>query len=228
MLPALPTGRTWMSGASPSASTTSNAAVFWPSIRAGLTELTSSTGYASASLRATVRQSSKLPSTWMSVAPWATAWLSFPIAILPSGTRTAHVIPAFVAYAAALALVLPVLAQMTARAPWALATEIAVVIPRSLNDAVGLSPSYLTRTLAPVRSESSSHGMRGVPPSWSVTTGAPSSIGSRAAYSRMTPRHRCATVRLLPRASPTRRRRRRRARPARRRWRRGRRRSPGG
>ena len=44
MLPALPTGRQWMSGASPRASTTSNAAVFWPWIRNGLTELTSSTG----------------------------------------------------------------------------------------------------------------------------------------------------------------------------------------
>ncbi len=44
MLPALPTGRQWMSGASPSASTTSNAAVFCPSIRYGFTEFTSSTG----------------------------------------------------------------------------------------------------------------------------------------------------------------------------------------
>src|SRR5450759_1006475 len=96
MLPALPTGRQWISGASPSTSTISKAAVFWPSIRAGLTELTSSTGYASASLRARVRQSSKLPSTCSNVAPWATAWLSLPIAILPSGTRTPHVMPALV------------------------------------------------------------------------------------------------------------------------------------
>ena len=86
-----------MSGASPSASTISKEAVFCPSIRAGLTEFTSSTGYASASLRATSRQLSKLPSTCSSVAPWAIAWLSLPIAILPSGTRTAQVIPAFVA-----------------------------------------------------------------------------------------------------------------------------------
>ena len=86
-----------MSGASPSASTTSNAAVFCPSMRAGLTELTSSTGYASASLRARVRQSSKLPSTCSRVAPCAIAWLSLPIAILPSGTRTPQVMPAFVA-----------------------------------------------------------------------------------------------------------------------------------
>ncbi len=44
MLPALPTGRQWMSGASPSASTISNAAVFCPWIRSGFTELTSATG----------------------------------------------------------------------------------------------------------------------------------------------------------------------------------------
>ena len=85
---------------------------------------------------------------------------------------------------------LPVLAQMTALAPCFLAIEIAVVMPRSLNDAVGLSPSNLTSTVAPVSSESPSQGMSGVPPSWRVTTGAPSSIGRRSAYSRITPRHR--------------------------------------
>ncbi len=44
MLPALPTGSTWMSGASPSSSQISNAAVFWPWSRNGLIELTSETG----------------------------------------------------------------------------------------------------------------------------------------------------------------------------------------
>jgi len=44
MLPALPTGSTCTSGASPSASTISKDAVFCPSIRSGLTEFTSSTG----------------------------------------------------------------------------------------------------------------------------------------------------------------------------------------
>ena len=66
---------------------------------------------------------------------------------------------------------LPVLAQMTTLAPFFFAIEMAVVIPRSLNDPVGLSPSYLTWTLAPVSSERRSHGMSGVPPSWRVTTG---------------------------------------------------------
>ena len=45
MLPALPTGMQSASSGSPSSSRTSNAAVFWPSIRNGLTELTSSIGW---------------------------------------------------------------------------------------------------------------------------------------------------------------------------------------
>jgi len=44
MFPALPTGRQCTSGASPSASTISNAADFCPSSRSGFTELTSATG----------------------------------------------------------------------------------------------------------------------------------------------------------------------------------------
>ena len=40
MLPALPTGMQCTSGASPSASQISNAAVFWPSMRNGLIEFT--------------------------------------------------------------------------------------------------------------------------------------------------------------------------------------------
>ena len=44
MLPALPTGMQWTSGARPSASTISNATVFWPWMRNGLTEFTSVTG----------------------------------------------------------------------------------------------------------------------------------------------------------------------------------------
>jgi len=57
-----------------------------------------------------------------------------PSAILPAGTSTAQVRSAFAAYAAALALVLPVLAQMTARLPASTALLIAIVMPRSLND----------------------------------------------------------------------------------------------
>ena len=64
-----------------------------------------------------------------------------PIAIFPSGTNTTGRIPAFVAYAAALAEVFPVDAQITAFAPASAAFEIAIVIPRSLNDPVGFTPS---------------------------------------------------------------------------------------
>src|SRR6516164_6979448 len=100
MLPALPTGRQCTSGASPSASMISNAAVFWPSRRSGFTELTRATGWSTASLRASSRQSSKLPSTCSSLAPCTRAWASLPRAILPRGTSTAQVSPARAAYAA--------------------------------------------------------------------------------------------------------------------------------
>ena len=84
---------------------------------------------------------------------------------------------------------LPVEAQITALAPARAATEMAVVMPRSLNEPVGLRPSNFTKTRAPTRCESFSTGISGVPPSRRVTTGAPTSIGSRSSYSRITPRH---------------------------------------
>ena len=52
MLPALPTGMARMSGARPRSSQISNAAVFWPSRRNGLTELTRVTGWSSCSASA--------------------------------------------------------------------------------------------------------------------------------------------------------------------------------
>src|SRR3954464_7146294 len=82
---------------------------------------------------------------------------------------------------------------MTARAPERAATEIAVVIPRSLKEPVGLSPSYLMWTSAPTTSERWAAGISGVPPSPSVTTGAPARDGSRSRYSSITPRHGEAT-----------------------------------
>jgi hypothetical protein len=56
---------------------------------------------------------------------------------------TAQRIPARAAYAAALAAVLPVEAQITALDPSSTAFVIAIVIPRSLKEAVGFKPSYL-------------------------------------------------------------------------------------
>src|SRR6478735_7676513 len=191
MLPALPTGRTWMSGASPSRSTISKDAVFWPSMRNGLTELTSATGYWSDRSRARVRQSSKLPWTWSSRAPWASACDILPSAILPSGTSTAQTMPARTAYAAADAEVLPVEAQMTAFAPSSAAFEIAMVMPRSLNEPVGLAPSTLSQTSQPVRSLTTFARTSGVPPSRRLITGVASVTGSRSRYSSISPRH-CA------------------------------------
>ena len=92
--PALPTGIASASGASPRSSTTSKAAVFWPSIRYGLTELTSSIGCEAASLRTISSAWSKLPRSAITRAPCMSAWASLPIAILPSGTITAPRIPA--------------------------------------------------------------------------------------------------------------------------------------
>src|SRR5438445_9639005 len=57
--------------------------------------------------------------------------------------------PARAAYAAADADVFPVEAQINARTPRSIALETATVIPRSLNDPVGLSPSFLMKTSQP-------------------------------------------------------------------------------
>ena len=78
------------------------------------------------------------------------------MAILPSGTSTTHSMPALAAYAAAAAEVLPVEPQITVWAPLALALVMAMVMPRSLKEPEGLSPSYLRYTLASSRSESRS------------------------------------------------------------------------
>ena len=117
------------------------------------------------------------------------AWAIFPAAILPSGTSTTGVSPALAAYAAIEAEVLPVEAQTTACAPSALATEMAVVMPRSLKEPVGLLPSTFSHTSPPVTEQSHSDRTSGVPPSPSVTAGVPSGISSRSRYSSMTPRH---------------------------------------
>src|SRR4051812_3020260 len=189
MLPALPTGRQCTSGARPSASQTSNAADFCPSSRTGLTELTRATGGSGAVLRASSGESSKLPSTWRIRAPCMTAWASLPSAILPRGTRTAQVSPARAAYAAADADVLPVDAQITALAPDARAYVMATVIPRSLNDPVGLAPSTFSSTRDPVSSPRYGASTSGVPPSPRVTTRAPGGTAIRSGYAPTIPGH---------------------------------------
>ncbi len=79
--------------------------------------------------------------------------------------------PARAAYAAALAAVLPVEAQMTVSAASATAADTATVIPRSLNEPVGFAPSTFSHTSQPVRSDSTGAGTSGVSPSSIVTSG---------------------------------------------------------
>src|SRR5207237_373115 len=69
MLPALPTGMQWTSGASPSASTISNAAVFWPSMRTGLMLFTTSMPGRSPSSRTISSPASNVPRTGPTRAP---------------------------------------------------------------------------------------------------------------------------------------------------------------
>ena len=75
------------------------------------------------------------------------------MAIFPFGIRTTGFMPALTAYAAALADVFPVDAQITALAPSSAALEIAIVMPRSLKDPVGLMPSYLIQISLPKSSD---------------------------------------------------------------------------
>ena len=82
---------------------------------------------------------------------------------------------------------LPVEAHTTASAPSSTAMEMAMVIPRSLNEPVGLAPSTLSQTSAPIRAERRGAGTRGVPPSNKVTTGVRGPMGRSARYSSMTP-----------------------------------------
>src|SRR4051794_33905421 len=110
------------------------------------TELTNATGYSRAIFEASARQSSKFPATCSGRAPCTSAWAILPVAILPAGIRTAQVMPARAAYAAAEADVLPVEAQMIALAPDSTALETATVMPRSLKDPVGLDPSTFRYT----------------------------------------------------------------------------------
>jgi hypothetical protein len=112
-----------------------------------------------------------------------------PSATFPFGTSTAHVSPALAAYAAAEALVLPVEAHTTAFARPSTALEIASVMPRSLNDPVGLAPSYFSQTSHPVSRDNGSERTSGVPPSPREITGVASETGRRSRYSSTTPRH---------------------------------------
>ena len=88
--------------------------------------------------------------------------------------------PARAAYAAAEAEVLPVDAQMTALSPLASACVMATVIPRSLNEPVGLAPSTFRYTSQRIREDSAGAGTNGVFPSCMVTTGVAGVTGKRS------------------------------------------------
>src|SRR5580704_5317458 len=83
---------------------------------------------------------------------------------------------------------------MTMVAPRAAAMLTATVIPRSLNEPVGLAPSTLRYTSQPVIAESTGAGSSGVPPSPSVITDPAPGDGSRSPYSPSSPRHRPAAA----------------------------------
>ena len=122
-------------------------------------------------------------------APWISACASFPSAIWPAGSTTAQTSPARAAYAAADADVFPVDAQTTALAPCSAAFDTATVIPRSLNEPVGLAPSILSQTRAtPAWAARRGVASSGVLPSRSVTTGVASLTGSSDAEGLDEPR----------------------------------------
>ena len=101
--------------------------------------------------------------------------------------KTTPCISANEANIARLALVLPVDAQITALRPLASACVIATVMPRSLNDPVGLAPSTFKWTVQPVNSDRCGAVISGVLPSPRVITFAPAGIGMREEYASMMP-----------------------------------------
>src|SRR5262245_13421800 len=78
---------------------------------------------------------------------------------------------------------------MIALAPASTALDTATVIPRSLNEPVGLAPSTFRYTSQPVREDSVGAGSSGVPPSCRVITGVAEVTGSRSRNSLIKPRH---------------------------------------
>ena len=108
------------------------------------------------------------------------AWASLPIAILPSGIRTTHAMPGAGAYAAAEAEVLPVEAQMTARAPSSTALLMAIVMPAVLERAGRIHALELEVELDAERRAEARRGTSGVSPSPSVMTGVASVTGRYA------------------------------------------------
>jgi hypothetical protein len=102
---------------------------------------------------------------------------------------TKQVMPARAAYAAAAADVLPVDAQMIAFAPASTAFVTAIVMPRSLNEPVGFSPSNFaySLTLRRTRRGRFFSSISGVLPSLSDMTGVSALTGRRSRYFSIRP-----------------------------------------
>src|SRR5512143_3815190 len=88
---------------------------------------------------------------------------------------------------------------MTESEPSAFALETAIVIPRSLKEPVGFSPSYLRYSSVPgaIRRASAGAGTRGVFPSSSVTTAYSGTEVKNRPYRRMIPCQRISPRFLL-------------------------------
>ena len=89
MLPALPTGSRWTSGASPRMSTISNDAVFCPCEAVGVDRVDERDRVVLGRARGRSQAVVEVAADLISWAPCTTAWASLPMAILPSGTSTA-------------------------------------------------------------------------------------------------------------------------------------------
>ena len=106
----------------------------------------------------------------------------------PLGRTTSAFRPRLAAYAEADALVFPVEAQINAWAPLSIAFATASAIPRSLNDPLGLRPSYLkNRRLNPSDGPMRREVTSGVEPSPRLTRGVAGVTGNQAAYRSMIP-----------------------------------------
>ncbi len=83
--------------------------------------------------------------------------------------------------------VFPVDAHTTTLAPSSAAFEIAIVMPRSLNEPVGFEPSTFSITRAPTASERRGASTNGVLPSHKRDDGVVSVTGKRSRYASMIP-----------------------------------------
>ena len=123
VLEPLPTGTTNKSGSSHPKNCAARNTVAWcPSMRAGWRLLIGNARFCSTSSRTIRMHSSKLPGTRITLAPCISGCISCTGETSSRGNTTTHEIPAGAAYAAAMAEVSPVEAQINALTPDCLET----------------------------------------------------------------------------------------------------------